>query len=360
MTSTGKDYVDHIPGYFHIVNAALDTVLPETHPLSGVRPADRIRVAQLVEQVLPEVAEWARDYPIMGGTDGDHSRVVWICLCCSATFPAGPGSLITDYAALVLSINPYDDVMDGVLHGYSLEQLTALTERCIAIGEQRPTEPDHDLTEPERQILAAYRDSFARIAGYPAFAWSGPYLARHWRAAFESDAAGEPLAARRRPVAGPARVPHERHPVVVPTAVSVGADRDERSASAARRSAGALGHRGPPCEPGDPDVPTTCVCRRRGNARKAAPTQLDLDHRYRTDGSAGDPARYGRRSTRFWSISTPRSMPSSHADRVPLGEGSPTPGPFRLWLGTSPETPTKLTARQLRGLVTTHPSPPDR
>jgi hypothetical protein len=76
--------------------------------------------------------------------------------------------------------------MDGVFAGYSIDRLTALTDLMAAIGERHPVEPVEELTEPERQVLGAFRDCFARIGSYPAFAWAGPYLAGHWRRCFEA------------------------------------------------------------------------------------------------------------------------------------------------------------------------------
>lgn len=355
MTSTGKDYVDHVPGYFHIDNTALDAVLPETHPLSGVPPADRIRVAQLVERVLPEVAEWAHDYPIMGGTDGDHSRVVWICLCCCATFAAGPGNLITDYAALALSINSHDDVMDGVLHDYSLEQLTALTERCIAIGEQRPTEPDHDLTEPERQVLAAYRDSFARIAGYRAFAWSGPYLARHWRAAFEAMLRESRWRLGADPLPDlPEYLTNATLSLFLPLCQSALITMSDL-----------------PRLPGD-QLQRWDVAARQASLATRMCNDLRTAARERTEGGPNAlDLIIGTGQTEARAISTLQAKIDSALDDLDaaidalpatlteLGEAARRQTHFACGWYLARDTH-GLTARQLRGLVTTHPSPPDR
>lgn len=178
---------DQIPGYFRITHQSLDAAVGEADPAGGVPVEAHERVLRTAEQALAPVTAWTASYPIMGVPDDDHSRVVWTCLYCASAYPEGPVRLITDFSAFILASFSYDDVADGVFLSYPYPALESFARLCTEVGTgDRPTGPHGELSEPERQVLAAYQDCFRRISAYPAYQWAAPYLSRHWRQGFEA------------------------------------------------------------------------------------------------------------------------------------------------------------------------------
>ncbi|MGH3852980.1 MAG: terpene synthase family protein [Pseudonocardiaceae bacterium] len=168
-----------IPGYFQIAGTVL-----AGNPLAKTSDGERDQVLGLARRALPRVARWATAYPLMGKPDDPHNRTAWACMCHAHAYPGGPVRRVVDLTCLTLAICAQDDILDGVVLGFSYEQMTELSGGIHGLMDRPPrgTPPPRDpRLPPERQVAAAYEDCHRRIAAYPAFAWARPYVARHWR-----------------------------------------------------------------------------------------------------------------------------------------------------------------------------------
>lgn len=184
MTTVDSSFLNRIAEYMRLADGSAGSARTDTHPLDGVPARDLKDVISLAEKATREITEWATNYPIMGETGGRNSRAVWSCLCAASAFPAGPLSVVVDYAVLVLANFAYDDIMDGSFPGYTYPRLVEFTERCRAAAAGRETgDPANDA---ERQVIAAYRDGFRRVRRYPAATWADHHLMRSWDGALDA------------------------------------------------------------------------------------------------------------------------------------------------------------------------------
>ncbi|MFC0112524.1 terpene synthase family protein [Kibdelosporangium aridum] len=170
--------------YFRIVNTTLDDTLDSTRPLAGIRPENLDDVAKIAGRLVPHVAQWAGKYPLMGGVGDAGSRIVFACLSSATAFPHRSLDELVDWSALALTLFALDDVMDGVVLDYSLEQLVQFTEMCLAVGKGNAPTPADRVSDPEAQVLAALRECSGRFAKYPAYAKLQGYVTERWNRCF--------------------------------------------------------------------------------------------------------------------------------------------------------------------------------
>ncbi|MGH3807713.1 MAG: terpene synthase family protein [Pseudonocardiaceae bacterium] len=168
-----------IPGYFQIGNTVL-----AGNPLAQSSDGERDQVLGLARRALPRVASWAASYPLMGKPEDPHSRTAWACMYYAYAYPGGPVRQVADLTCLTLAIFAQDDILDGVVPGFSYERMAELSGGVHGLMDCPPRRippPCDPQLPPDGQVVAAYEDCHRRIAAYQAFAWARPYVARHWR-----------------------------------------------------------------------------------------------------------------------------------------------------------------------------------
>ena len=160
--------------YFAVRNDWLEQAVGRTELLGGISATERAGVLRVALGVAEQATAELNRYPAVAEVEAQTVRIPAVAIACVAMIPDLGRRAQVDLTLLELGLYVFDDILDRVLGGYRIAELTSFAADCLRAAAGMPTGRTltGDITD---ETVVMIGDSSAALRSHPPAAWHYDY-----------------------------------------------------------------------------------------------------------------------------------------------------------------------------------------